>query len=168
MFAKKIKLPLYQMMENNTARVNYYLNVKLLTIKTLHMKRKTLNQLKGISFILLWTISLNLFAQSITVKGTVTDANKEPIIGATIVEQGNTAHGTVTDIDGNYTLTNVPPNATLQFSYVGMKSQSIAGGWTYNNKCEFASRYRIVRRDCCCWISDTNKGSGYRIRINSQ
>ena len=88
-------------------------------------KRELLDLMRGISLILLWTISLNLFAQSTSVKGTVTDANKEPIIGATIVEQGNTVHGTVTDIDGNYMLDNVPSNAILQITYVGMKSQTI-------------------------------------------
>lgn len=90
------------------------------------MKRKTFHQLKNVSFVLLWMISLTMQAQNFSVKGTVKDLNGEPIIGATILEQGNTSNGTVSDIDGNYTLTNVPPNATLQFSYVGMKSQSIA------------------------------------------
>ena len=88
-------------------------------------KSKLLNLLKCSSFIVTWMISLNMFAQGITVKGTVTDANNEPIIGATIVEQANTAHGTVTDMDGNYMLSNVPANALLQITYVGMKPQAI-------------------------------------------
>ena len=90
------------------------------------MKRETFYRLKNVSFILLWMISLAMQAQNFSVKGTVTDLNGEPVIGATILEQGNTSNGTVSDIDGNYTLINLPPNATLQFSYVGMKSQSIA------------------------------------------
>lgn len=90
------------------------------------MKRKTFYRLKNVSFVLLWMISLAMQAQNFSVKGTVTDSNGEAIIGATILEQGNTSNGTVSDIDGNYTLTNVPPNATLQFSYVGMKSESVA------------------------------------------
>jgi TonB-linked outer membrane protein, SusC/RagA family/TonB-dependent outer membrane receptor, SusC/RagA subfamily, signature region len=66
-----------------------------------------------------------MFAQNITVSGTVVDADNEPVIGATVMLQGNASHGTVTDIDGNYTLSNVPRNATLQFSYVGMTTQSV-------------------------------------------
>lgn len=88
-------------------------------------KFEFVNLLKGSSFILLWMLCLNLFAQDITIKGTIKDADNEPIIGATIVEQGNSAHGTVTDIDGNYILNNVPPNAILQITYVGMKSMTI-------------------------------------------
>lgn len=72
-----------------------------------------------------WIITLGVFAQNVTVSGTVVDSNNEPVIGLTIVEFGNTSHGTVTDIDGNYTLNNVPSNATLMFTYVGMKQQSI-------------------------------------------
>ncbi len=58
------------------------------------------------------------------ITGKVTDANGEPIIGATILIKG-TSQGTVTDMDGNYTLQNVPEDAILQFSYVGMETQEI-------------------------------------------
>lgn len=65
------------------------------------------------------------FAQTLSVRGTVTDAVLgEPLIGVTIVVKGTT-NGTTTDIDGNYTLTNVPSNGTLDVSYVGMTTQSI-------------------------------------------
>lgn len=69
-------------------------------------------------------------------KGTVTDATGEPVIGATVVLQGDATKGTVTDIDGNYVMNNVPKNGTLNFSFVGMKSQSvaIAGKTTLNVK----------------------------------
>ena len=63
-----------------------------------------------------------------TITGKVVDVNGEPIIGATIIVQGDATKGTVTDIDGNYTLTNVPDNATLNITYVGMQPQSIALG----------------------------------------
>lgn len=63
--------------------------------------------------------------QGKTVTGTVVDANGEPVIGATVVVQGDASKGTVTDIDGNYTLTDVPDGATLVVSYVGMQSQNI-------------------------------------------
>lgn len=64
--------------------------------------------------------------QGKTIKGKVTDTNGESIIGATVVEKNNPVRGTITDIDGNFTLTNIPENAILQFTYVGMKSQEVA------------------------------------------
>ncbi len=62
--------------------------------------------------------------QGKTITGKVVDANGEPIIGATILIKG-TSQGTVTNMNGNYTLTNVPEDAILQFSYVGMEPQEI-------------------------------------------
>lgn len=60
------------------------------------------------------------------VKGTVTGANdSEPLIGATIMEKGTT-NGCTTDIDGNYTLSVKSGNATLEVSYVGYQSQTVA------------------------------------------
>ena len=49
-------------------------------------------------------ISLSVSAQNVTVKGTVKDKTGETVIGASVVEKGNTSNGTITDIDGNYTL----------------------------------------------------------------
>ena len=61
--------------------------------------------------------------QKRTVKGTVKDVNGEAIIGANITEVGTT-NGTVTDIDGNFSLT-INDNATIQISYIGFIEQSI-------------------------------------------
>lgn len=59
------------------------------------------------------------FAQSGAVKGKVLDELGEPVIGANIVEKGTT-NGTITDMDGNYTLTvNDLKKAVLQFSFIG-------------------------------------------------
>ena len=41
---------------------------------------------------------------TVTVKGVVKDAKGEPIIGATVVEKGNTKNGTITDLNGHYSL----------------------------------------------------------------
>lgn len=62
-------------------------------------------------------------AGQITVKGVVSDATGEPLIGATILVKG-TSKGTATDLDGNYTIT-AAPNSELQFSYIGYKSQTV-------------------------------------------
>lgn len=88
-------------------------------------RRNSTSMWKGLMFALLWTVSLGLFAQNITVRGTVTDANNEPVIGATVIVSGDATRGTVTDIDGNYTLSNVPQNGSLEISYVGMTTQVI-------------------------------------------
>ena len=63
--------------------------------------------------------------QGKTVKGVVTDTKGEPIIGATIVLKGDATRGTVTDIDGNYIIPNLPEDAVLEISYVGMQTQNI-------------------------------------------
>jgi len=62
--------------------------------------------------------------QQKSVSGKVTDTNGQPLPGVTIVIKGTTT-GTVTDIDGHYSLSNIPADAVLQFSFVGMKTQDI-------------------------------------------
>ena len=69
--------------------------------------------------------SVQSVQQTKKVSGTVVDA-MGPVIGASILEKG-TSNGTVTDIDGNYSL-NVGPNATLVVSYIGYKTQEIKVG----------------------------------------
>ena len=58
------------------------------------------------------------------VSGTVKDANGDPVIGATVMESG-TQNGTITDLDGNFTL-DLKNGGSLNVSYVGMKPQTIA------------------------------------------
>lgn len=70
-------------------------------------------------------VSSLTFAQS-KVSGTVKDANGEPLIGVSVVEEG-TSNGAVTDINGNYTL-NVKPGAKLKISYVGFTPQVVKAG----------------------------------------
>ena len=70
------------------------------------------------------TFSLSMYAQNITVNGVVEDAAGIPLIGVTVQVEGESI-GTVTDLDGNFTLLNVPTNATLLVTYVGMQSQTI-------------------------------------------
>lgn len=61
--------------------------------------------------------------------GTVKDATGEPIIGATIRIEGKTG-GTVTDLDGNFTLSNIEKGTKLTITYVGYKSQTLT--WSGN------------------------------------
>lgn len=62
--------------------------------------------------------------QQRTITGKVTDASGQPLPGVTVVVKG-TIQGTVTDRDGNYSLSNVPGDGILVFSFVGMKTQEI-------------------------------------------
>ena len=58
-----------------------------------------------------------LLAQNITVTGTVTDVQNEPLVGASVLQSGTT-NGTMTDVDGHFTLS-VPKGAELEFSSIG-------------------------------------------------
>lgn len=58
------------------------------------------------------------------VRGRVVDENSEPIIGANVSVKGTT-NGTITDAEGRFNLAEVPSNATLLISYIGMESQEI-------------------------------------------
>lgn len=63
--------------------------------------------------------------QSITVKGNVTSkTDGQPVIGASVVEATATANGTITDLDGNFTLS-VPANSTLKITYIGYKPVTV-------------------------------------------
>ena len=76
----------------------------------------------------LFTISImcasTLFAQT-SVSGTVVDEDGQPIPGVTILDSSNDQNGTVSDFDGNFTIS-VPSDGTLKISYIGYQAQSIA------------------------------------------
>ena len=61
--------------------------------------------------------------QQVIVKGTVSDA-MGPVIGANVIEKGNRGNGTITDIDGNFSL-KVKPGATLEIHYIGYKTVEV-------------------------------------------
>ena len=69
-------------------------------------------------------IANDLVSQSKTVTGVVLDAANIPVIGANVIVKGTT-NGTVTDMDGKFSLQNVPENAVLQISYIGYLDQEI-------------------------------------------
>jgi len=90
---------------------------------------KSENPLKGLKFMLLSIIFLllnfNLLAQDAKqITGSVTGSDGTPLPGVTVIEKG-TNSGTVTDVEGNFTIS-VAPDATLSFSYVGMTPQEAA------------------------------------------
>jgi TonB-linked SusC/RagA family outer membrane protein len=63
--------------------------------------------------------------QGLTISGKVTDTSGNPLPGVTVVMKGTT-QGTVTDANGEYSITNIPKEATLVFSFVGMKTREVA------------------------------------------
>ncbi len=71
----------------------------------------------------------DLFAQqggaAGTISGVVTDADGEPLIGANVLVKGDPTNGTITDLDGNFTL-QAPAQGTLQISYIGYQPQEVA------------------------------------------
>ena len=85
---------------------------------------------KAASFLMLCFLfvgaGIGAYAQK-TVTGKVTDQGGLPLPGVSIIIKGTTI-GTVTDIDGNFSLPNVRPEATLVFSFVGMSPQEVAVG----------------------------------------
>ena len=86
---------------------------------------KGMKNMRTLLLMIFAALSLSVSAQTITLNGNVKDTTGEPIIGASIVEKGNTTNGTITDLDGNFSL-KVPANATVVISYIGMKTQEIA------------------------------------------
>lgn len=87
-------------------------------------KRKVKCRIPAI--LVLFLLPIGAMAQELTVHGKVSSADDNlPLPAVTVVIKGTT-HGTITDHNGKYTLTKIPKNATLVFSFVGMKSQEAA------------------------------------------
>ena len=86
------------------------------------------NKIKKLSYLFLFMMVCSLTAwaqQGQTVKGIVLDGNGDPVIGASVVVKGNNSIGTISDIDGNFTL-NVPEGSnTLVISFIGMQTQEL-------------------------------------------
>jgi len=71
--------------------------------------------------------SAALFAQQISVNGTIKDENGAPVPGVTIVEKGTT-NGANSDNNGQYTISVSGSNSTLVFSFIGFKTQELSVG----------------------------------------
>lgn len=74
-------------------------------------------------FLLLFYATI-LHGQTLTVSGTVSDISGDPLPGVTIIIKG-TSSGTISNSDGFYSISNVPENAVLQFSFIGMETAEI-------------------------------------------
>lgn len=77
-----------------------------------------------LSLILLFCVTIAGWAQQFTVQGVVKDAAGESVIGASVLIKGSTV-GTITDLDGRFTLTEVEKGTVVEISYIGYVSQSV-------------------------------------------
>lgn len=87
------------------------------------------NQLQAVRYAvavwsLLFIFSFSLYAQQLNVTGNVKDASGETIIGASVLVKGTT-NGTITDFDGNFSLSGVVQGSVIEVSYIGYTTQSI-------------------------------------------
>ena len=78
-----------------------------------------------LSLLVALLVSTATFAQFSGIVGTVTDENGEPVIGASVVEKGKPQNGTITNIDGQFTM-NVSEGTMLVVSYIGFTNQEVA------------------------------------------
>lgn len=99
------------------------------------MKKETCIIAKRLwSLLLFCMLTLQITAQQTgTITGVITDASGEPVIGASVLVN-ETSNGTISDLNGAFTLTHVPNNGTITVSYIGYISQTIS----VNGKKSFA------------------------------
>ncbi|MGD9930807.1 MAG: TonB-dependent receptor [Mangrovibacterium sp.] len=100
-------------------------NAPIQTVMDEIFRDKNVNyEIIGRQVILRAGVKMNQSQQPANVSGKVTDSSGQPLPGVTVVVKG-TNNGTITDVDGNYNLSNVPADAVLLISFVGMKAQEI-------------------------------------------
>lgn len=104
-----------------------------------HSKAGMLKTLFSASLLLCSTAAMAQSQKS----GVIKDANGEPLIGVTVLEQG-TSNGTVTDVNGRYTLKTTKPNAKLKVSYIGYESQVITSGQSVTLSANDATLNEVV------------------------
>ena len=104
-----------------------------------HSKAGLLKTLFSASLLLCSTAAMAQSQKS----GVIKDANGEPLIGVTVLEQG-TSNGTVTDVNGRYTLKTTKPNAKLKVSYIGYESQIITPGQSVTLSANDATLNEVV------------------------
>ena len=95
-------------------------------------------------------LSASAFAQQVVVKGNVVDETGEPVIGASVKVVGGTL-GTVTDIDGNFTL-NADKKSTIEVTYIGYEPVKMQAGknLTIHLKNTSSTLNEVVHRLRCC------------------
>ena len=91
-----------------------------------HQSMKMKTSALAVLFVLF--AQIHLFAQAITISGVVTEATSgQPVPGVNVLVKG-TQTGTITDVEGKYSLQNVQPGAVLVFSFIGYESTEVVVG----------------------------------------
>lgn len=119
--------------------------------------------MKGIKFLIssvLFVLSLAAAAQNITVKGTVASTDGEPVVGAYVFVKGS-ANGQLTDLDGAFTLPNVPADGTLVVAFMGMKTKEVPASPSVSIVMESDSEYLNEVVVTAMGISREKKALGY-------
>ena len=80
-----------------------------------------------VALIAIFTLLSSASAQTRTISGKVVDQTGVPVIGASVIVVGNSTIGTITDLDGNFSLS-VPAGATLSVSFIGYTTETVAVG----------------------------------------
>lgn len=120
-------------------------------------------------------LSIDAFAQQMTVKGLVKDTTGEPIIGANVVVKGTT-NGTITDFDGNFQL-NANKGDIIVISFIGYQSQEVPAAPSLNILLKDDSQmlqdvvvigYGTVKKERCHRISDCHQSGRKEQRSYSQ
>ena len=83
---------------------------------------------KKILFLFFCVFALAAHSQNVVIKGSVTDVNKEPLLGVNIKVKG-TSTGTITDIDGNFKI-QASAKEKLQISFIGYKNEVVTASTT--------------------------------------
>ena len=74
--------------------------------------------------IFLCFVSISIYSQTNEIKGTISDRNGTPLPGVSVIQKG-TSHGTTTNFDGEFALSNINMGETLVFSYIGFSTKEI-------------------------------------------
>lgn len=97
------------------------------------MKKHFLWCIRLIALLICLCATFGAQAQKVmAVKGTVCDSNKEPLVGATVYQKGNSSNGTVADINGHFRLNISGQNPILIISFIGYQTQEIAINGKYS------------------------------------
>ena len=132
---------------------------------------KQTNVRKGLSFlcVLLFLLCSNVaYSQSITVSGTVTDVNGDPLTGVSVAVKGTTT-GTITDIDGKFSL-QASAQTVLVFSYVGFLTQEITVGNQRNMNIRLIEDTRLIEEVVVIGYGTVRKSdvTGSVISVNTE
>jgi Secretin and TonB N terminus short domain. len=95
------------------------------------------------------------------ITGVVTDASGEPIIGANVFEKGSTTNGTITDIDGRFTL-EISSNGSLVVSYIGYQTQTVSVANRKDIKIQMKEDSELIEEVVVVGYGSQKKGEPYR------